>query len=145
MDSRQRDELVYLERGSELTLSFSPGNHTIIQLELEEAAHTDYTERPDLAISASGLQIHGNAVTVRVYSQGAVGSPETTLEIWDSNDKSVGVSRVPAMRAPLELNPNWVDIEVIVPPGTDLSSGTIRIDPTSKLEQITRKNTELRW
>lgn len=145
MDSRQRDELVYLERGSELTLSFSPGNYTLIQLELEEPAQTDYSERPDLAISATGIQVNGNEVTVRVYSQGAVGSPETTLEVWNSSDRSVGVSRVPAMRAPLELNPNWLDIKVIVPPGTDLSSGTIRIDPQYRIEQITRKNTEVRW
>ncbi len=145
MDSRQRDEVVYLERGSELTLSFSPLTNTLIHLELEEPAQTDYSERPDLAISASGIRVNGDEVTIRVYSQGAAGTPETTLEVWNATGQSVGVTPVPAMRAPVDLSPNWVDIKVKVPPGTDLSSGTVKIDPQGKIEQITEKNTEVRW
>jgi len=145
MDSRQRDEVVYLERGSELTLSFSPRTNTLIHLELEEPAITYYSERPDLAISESGIRINGDEVTVRVYSQGAVGTPETTLEVWDTNGESVGVTRVPAMNAPVDLSPNWVDIKVKIPLDTDLSSGIIRIDPQGKIEQITRSNTLITW
>jgi hypothetical protein len=145
MDSRQRDEVVYLERGSELTFSFSSRTNTLIHLELEEPAQTDYSERPDLAISESGIRVKGDEVTIRVYSQGAVGTPETTLEVWNATGESVGVTPVPAMRAPVDLSPNWVDIKVKVPPGTDLSSGTVRIDPRWEIEQITEKNTEVRW
>jgi hypothetical protein len=145
MDSRQRNEVVYLEQGNELTLSFSPRTTTLIHLELQEPAITDYSERPDLAISASGIRINGNEVTIRIYSQGAIGTPETTLELWNASGESVGVSPVPAMSAPVDLSPNWVDIKVKVPPGTDLSSGTVRIDPHGEIEQITEKNTEVKW
>ncbi len=145
MDSRQRDEVVYLERGSELKLSFEPQKNTLVHLELEEAAKTDYSERPDLAISASGIRIHGDEVIIRVYSQGAVGTPETTLEVWNASGESVGTAPVPAMKAPVDLNPNWLDIRVQVPAATDLSSGIIRIDPQGEIKQITGKNTEVKW
>jgi hypothetical protein len=49
------------------------------------------------------------------------------------------------MEAPLDLNPNWVDIKLAVPPGTDLSSGSIQVDPEKKITQITRINTTVTW
>ena len=114
-------------------------------LELLEPAQTAYEERPDLAISSSGIQIDENEVTVRVYSQGAVASPESTLELKNARGESVGTMPVPAMEAPLDLNPNSGDRKLTVPPGTDLSSGSIQVDPEKKITQITRINTLVQW
>ena len=84
-------------------------------------------------------------MTVRVYNQGAVGTPETTLELKNAKGETVGTQRVPAMEAPLNLDPNWMDIKLTVQPGTDLSSGSIQIDPQKKITQITRLNTIVKW
>jgi hypothetical protein len=145
IDTERSEEIAYLERGSEVDLSFASRKNTIIRLELVEPAQTGYGERPDLAIGSSGIKIDGNEVRVRVYSQGAVGTPETTLELKNARGETVGIQPVPAMEAPLNLDPNWMDIKLTVPPGTDLSSGSIQIDPQKKITQITRLNTLVKW
>ena len=144
IDTDASERTVYLERGCELDLSFAPGKYSIIKLDLEEPAHTDYAERPDLAICASGISIKGNKVTVRVYSQGAIGSPETLLELKDASGKRITSAVVPALEAPLDLVPRWVDITLEVPPGTDLSYGSVEVDPNKKITQITRLNTKVK-
>ncbi len=145
IDTERTEAFVYAERGTELNLSFASRKNTIIRLELLEPAQTTYEERPDLAISSSRIQIDGNEVTVRVYSQGAIASPETTLELKNAMGDSVVTVPVPPMEAPMDLNPNWVDIKLTVPPGTDLSSGSIQVDPEKKITQITRINTLVTW
>jgi hypothetical protein len=145
IDRERDEELVYLERGIELDLSLAPRKNTLIQLELEAPAMTVYEERPDLAICQAGIEIEGNEVTVRVYSQGATGNPETTLELKDAKGEIVATAPVPAMKAPLNLKANWMDINMSVPPGTDLGSGSLQIDPEKKITQITPLNSQVIW
>ena len=145
IDRERNEELIYLERGSELDLSLAPRKKTLIQLELEAPAITVCEERPDLAICQAGIEIEGNEVTVRVYSQGAAGTPETTLELKDAKGKIVATAPVPAMEAPLNLDENWKDISMSVPPGTDLSRGSLQIDPEKKITQITTLNSQITW
>jgi hypothetical protein len=145
IDADASEYTVELERGSELDLSFAPGKYTIIKLELEERAQTDYAERPDLAISASGISIKGNKVTVRVYSQGSMGSPETLVELKDARGKRITTALVPALEAPLDLVPRWVDITMDIPAGINLKTGTVEVDPDKKITQITRLNTIVKF
>ena len=145
IDVEAEEQTVYLERGSVLNLNFPPGNYSVINLELSEPAQSDYHERCDLAISASGIKINGSEVTVRVYSQGAIGSPETLLELRDASAERISTAPVPAMEAPLDLIPRWVDIVLHVPAGTDLRSGSVSVDPDKKITQITKINTEVKW
>ncbi len=111
---------------------------------MDEPAQTDYAERPDLAICASGINIKGNRVTVRVYSQGAIGSPDTILELRDARENRITTAVVPAMEAPLDLVPRWVDVTMEVPAGTDLGNVTVEVDPDKKITQITRLNTKVK-
>ena len=145
IDSGATERVVYLERGSDLKLSFAPNASTIIKLELVEPASTDCSQRPDLAICKSDVKIVGNEVTVRVYSQGAVGTPETTIELRDANGKRLQTAVVPALEAPLDLVARWADIKLVVPTGTDLVHGSVTIDPDKKITQITTRNKEVEW
>jgi hypothetical protein len=145
MDQETSSELLYLERGSELNLSFVSQTHTLVSLELVEPARTAYSQRADLAISSAGLRIEENKVTVRVYSQGGIASPESSLELKDARGELVANVTVPAMEAPLDLSPNWLDVEIPIPADLDLSSGSIEIDPGKKIDQITRLNTRVAW
>ena len=145
IDTEKNERIVYLERGSELNLTFAPRKNSIVNLELAEPAQTDYWERPDLAIGHSGIKIEKGEVNVRVFSQGAISTPETTLELRDADGDLVKTEAVPALDAPLDLIPKWVDIKLEIPIGTDLSSGSIVVDPENKITQITRRNTVVKW
>lgn len=144
MDVEASERSLYLEKGSELELGFAPGKNTILRLELQEPAQTDYSERPDLAICASGISIEETRVKVRVYSQGSTGSPETLLALMDASGKRISTSLVPPLDPPLDLVPKWVDVFLEVPEGTDLNEKTVVVDPDHKITQITRLNSSVR-
>ncbi|MBT3384551.1 MAG: LamG domain-containing protein [Prolixibacteraceae bacterium] len=145
IDTEITERIVYLESSSELDITFESRKNTIINLELSEPAQTDYWERPDLAISRAGIKIEKGEVNVRVYSQGAIGTPETTLELRDANGELIKTAQVPAMKPPLDLIPKWVNIKFNVAVDTDLSGGSVIVDPNNKITQITRKNTVIDW
>ncbi|HZG24277.1 MAG TPA: LamG-like jellyroll fold domain-containing protein, partial [Chitinophagaceae bacterium] len=125
MDKGGKERLVRLERGESLRLAFAPGKHAIVQLELVEPAGTDYKERPDLGISPTDVKVKGNEVSVRVYSLGAINSPATTLVLKDSRGKIVAKAAVPSLKAPVELLPEWTEVKLAVPAGTNLASGSL--------------------
>jgi hypothetical protein len=144
MDVGASERTLYLEKGSEVELGFAAGKNTILRLELQEPAQTDYSERPDLAICASGISMEKNSVKVRVYSQGSTGSPETLLALMDASGKRISTSLVPPLDPPLDLVPKWVDVILEVPEGTDLNETTVEVDPDQKIIQITRLNSTVR-
>jgi hypothetical protein len=145
IDKELMENVVYLERGSDMEITFIPRKNTIVSMELVEPAETNYWERPDLAIGSSDLKIENNKLSIRVHNLGATESPETSLELRDAYGKTVKKVQVPTLAAPLDLIPKWVEINIMVPDGTDLTSGSIEIDPDKKIIQITRKNNIVRW
>jgi len=144
IDADETRRTVNLERGSVLDLRFTPGKYSILKLELDEPAQTDYAERPDLAICPSGISIIGNRITVRVYSQGATNSPETLIELKDAMGRRISTAVIPALEPPLDLTPRYVDIVMGIPQGADLNNGSVEVDPDHKITQITRLNTIVR-
>lgn len=82
---------------------------------------------------------------VRVSSLGAIDSPSTTMILRDAKGNTVASATIPPMKAPLDLVPKWADITIRVLDGTDLSSGSVEIDPDHKLNQITRDNDIVKW
>jgi hypothetical protein len=145
MDEISTEEIFNLETGDEISVSFASKQYTLIRLELIEPAETGTAERPDLAICPSGIRIDGNTVKVRVYSQGAVSSPECLIVLRDANGEVAATAVIPELPAPLELNANWIELQLSCSQGTDLSRGSVQIDPEGIVEQITRQNTLVTW
>jgi hypothetical protein len=145
IDSLATESVVDLERGESLNLVFAPRKYNIVSMELIEAAEKGYWELPDLGIGKDDVKISDNKVIVRVHSLGAVASPVTTLELKDAKGKLVATAPVPSLEAPLDLKPRWTDITLSLSEGTDLSSGTVQVDPERKIKQITRRNTIVKW
>ena len=141
IDHDDSKQTVYVENGTELDLSLAPGAYNIIHFELEEPSQTSYAERPDLAICASGISIKNSEITARVYSQGAVGSPETILVLKDASGKRIASAVVPALEAPLDLIPRWHDVTLQVPAGAEMGQATLEVDADQEINQITRMNT----
>ncbi len=70
---------------------------------------------------------------------------QTTLQVKDAKGNIVAMASVPALKAPLDLVPQWTDVKVTVPKGTDLTTGSIQLDPDKKMIQITRLNDYVKW
>lgn len=52
---------------------------------------------------------------------------------------------VPALKAPLDLVPEWIELKITVPKGSDISNGSVQLDPEKKMDQITRLNDYIKW
>ncbi len=137
--------MLHLERGESLKLTFAPGKNSLVQLELVEPASTSYKERADVGISSTDVKVKGNEVTVRVYSLGAINTPTTALVLKDANGRTITSAMVPSLKAPLDLVPKWTEIKMNVPLGTDLTRGSVQLDPEKKMVQITRVNDVVKW
>jgi hypothetical protein len=144
-DSDMIESVVYLERGEPVSLVFAPRKYSIVTLALAEPAEKGYWELPDPGIGPEDVTISGNNVTIRVHNLGAIASAETTLELRDAKGIKVGTTSVPPIEAPLDLKPRRIDIKLNIPKGTDLKSGSVRLDPEQKLKQITRRNDTVKW
>lgn len=145
IDSKSEERTVYLERGSDLELTFTSRENTIVNMELIKPAETDYWERSDLAIGISDIKIVGDKVIIQVHNLGAIESPETNLELRDGNGELVKEMSVPSLSAPLDLIPKWVEISIGIPAGTDLTNGRVEVDPDKEIVEITRKNNTVSW
>jgi hypothetical protein len=145
IDGAATEWVADLTRAEKIDLVFPPRELSIVTMELIEPATIGYRDRADLGIGKDDVRIQGNNVTVRVYNIGAVESSQTILELRDANGQVVAVRDVPPVEAPLDLIPRWQEVKITVPEGTDLSRGSIIVDPKNKIPQITRKNTILEW
>ena len=144
-DSGITERLVYLENGEILNIGLKPRMYNIINMELVEAAETDYWERPDLGINPGDVKISGKKVSVRIYNLGAVKSPVAGLELKDAKGNMIAKAIVPPIEAPVDLIPKFIDLTFTFPEDTDLSNGSVQIDPEGKIIQITRRNDLARW
>lgn len=144
-DAEVNEKVLQLDRGSEIECAFAPRKNTVLQLELIAPSKNTPWKLPDLAINKKSVKICKNEVTVRVYSQGAVATPEAVLELHDATGRKVKTALIPLLEAPLDLVPRWTDVKITVPEGTDLSHGIVLIDPDKKINQITRKNAVVEW
>ena len=140
IDSIIQEQVLELEKGSEINVQFSPLKNTIINLVLEEPNKTPYWKLPDLAIHSKYMLQSENEIKVRVYNQGAIKSPSTTIEIRDLSGKTIAKSVVPEIEAPLDLVPKYMEIQLKIPKDFQLTGCKIIVDPDEKIKQITRSN-----
>ena len=145
IDSHYSEKIIELKSGEKLGLTFMPRQHTIIQMELIEPHPIEYQRRADLGIGKNDIKIDGNGVVVRIHSLGEADVPETTAELRDSEGNIVVTKKIPSLEAPLDLVPSWTEIRMEVPEGTDISRGSVIIDPHQMIPQISRTNTIVKW
>jgi hypothetical protein len=145
IDGDATESIVRFARGESLRLLFTRRKYNIVSLELIEPSEKGYWDLPDLGIGPEDVKIMGNQVTVRVHNIGAKPSSETVIEVRDAKGAVAAYAMVPPLDAPLDLKPRWKDITISVAHGTDLSSGTIEIDPEQKTGQISRINDIIKW
>jgi hypothetical protein len=137
-----KTEMVALERGNGLGLTFAPHATSSVTLTLVEKG-TAYWSRPDLGIGNDDVVIRGRTATVTVHSLGAADSPATEVHWLDKAGKSLGSAKVPQLKAPNDLLPKTFTITIKAPPGRDLDGSSIVVDPDNVIKEITRLNNRL--
>jgi hypothetical protein len=145
IDSGETTQSIELRRGSEIPFRFSPRQYNIVTLKLIEPSPKTPWELPDLAMGPEDIRVNGNRITFRVHNIGATGSPETTFELRGAGGMLVATGAVPPLEAPVDLIPRWKDITVTIDRVTDLSHGSLVLDPEERIREITRKNTKIIW
>ena len=130
---------VKLERSADLAVEFAPRATTILTLKLKTPG-TPYWSRPDLGIERGDVIRRDDALLVKVHSLGSVPSLETTMVCKDRSGRVVASAIIPSLEAPFDLRPRAVEVILHLPAGTDVTGGTVQIDPEQKQEEITRRN-----
>jgi hypothetical protein len=127
-------------RGIELTLP--PRATTVLTLKLKTPG-TPYWSRPDLGFSREDVSVQGREVRVNVHSLGSVPAPETVVAFRQAG-RIVATVAVPALAAPVDLQPKTTEVVLTLPAGADPAGGVIEIDPEHTLEEITVLNNRVR-
>jgi len=128
-----------IERSSEIPVTFAAATCTVIQLR-RASSGVPYWQRPDVGIGRDDVRVNGNLVRVTVHSLGAVPAPPSTVVVRDGNGRALASARVPAIAAPSDLKPRTAVVELPVPAGVGLAGGTVSIDTSAGVKEITRVN-----
>jgi len=145
IDGEVAESVVYLERGGSVNLHFVERKYNIVSLELIEPSEKGYWDLPDLGIGPDDIKINGKQIIVKVHNIGGAKSSETIMEVEDAKGNITATVIVPPIEAPLDLEPRWKDIVISVTDGTDLTSGSVQIDPERKTGQISHQNDIVKW
>jgi hypothetical protein len=125
-------------RTTGLTFAFEPRAAATIVLTLKKPGAA-YWGRPDLGISRWDVAARGNEVLIKVHSLGAAAAPAAEIALL-CGGKEAARAAVPAMTVPSDLQPRVADVQLRAPAGTVLKGCVVEIDPSRKLEEITRVN-----
>jgi hypothetical protein len=126
------------ERTRAIELTLPPRATTVLTLKLKTPG-TPYWSRPDLAISREDISVLGREVRVNVHSLGSVPAPETVVAFRQAG-RIVATVAVPALAAPVDLQPKTTKVVLTLPAGTDPAGGAVEIDPEHTLLEITVRN-----
>ena len=139
IDEVRREETVRLERSRSVAVRFVPKQSTILELELVSESQSQW-QRPDLGIGRDDLRISGDQIEVTVHSLGSVPAPAGQLVLEDRSGRQVAAVEVPALEAPLDLEPRTAVVTLPVPAGAGALSGySVRVE-LAQQEEITERN-----
>ncbi|HUD28217.1 MAG TPA: LamG-like jellyroll fold domain-containing protein [Novosphingobium sp.] len=128
---------VELERSGSLPVSFAAGTTTVMTFALKQKAATQPEDRPDLGIGADDVVRKGNRIGVTVHSLGSVPAPAGTATLETAEGKVLASTAIPALAAPLDLQPRTATVTLPVPTGT---VGPLHVRVSTGAPEVTRRN-----
>jgi hypothetical protein len=128
---------VSLERSATIPVSFAPHTPTELEFTLAEPT-TPVDQRPDLGIGADDVHMKGRTVEATIHSLGSVAVPGGTATLVDSTGKAIATAPIPALAAPLDLQPKTATIRLTIPAGA--KPDTLRIALPGDAPEVTRMN-----
>jgi len=130
-------------RTQAVELTFAPRAATVLTFRLKTPG-TPYWSRPDLGLDPNDVKIDGHGLSVTVHGLGSVPSPATEVVFRDASGAIRVRADVPAVAAPIELQPKTVTVTLRLPEDVDFRGGSVEIDPDHRLEEITRLNNKVK-
>jgi hypothetical protein len=127
------------ERSRDLEITFPPHTTTVLELKLVEKG-VPYWSRPDLGIGADDVKVDGNRVKVTVHSLGSVDAPTSKVVLRDKAGKVLASAAVPSIKAPLDLFPKTASVVLILPAAADWKGGSVTVESSGEVPEITQMN-----
>ena len=132
------------ERSKSVDITFAPHTTTVLELKLKEKG-VPYWSRPDLGIDKDDVKVEGNHVRVTVHSLGAVDAPTAKVVLRDSSGKVLATAKTSPMKPPVDLVPKTQTVSLTVPAGSELKAGSVSIEMSGKLPEITQMNNRVQF
>ncbi len=129
---------IELERTRELDVTFGL-RETSIELTLVSPG-VPYWSRPDLGIAERDVRVSGAVVEVTVHSLGSVDAPASRVVLTGRDGRVLASAPVPALRAPIDLQPKKAVVRLNVPRDAQAAGLTVTIESRGPLPEITRRN-----
>ncbi|MQP75159.1 LamG domain-containing protein [Stenotrophomonas sp. MYb238] len=142
IDGRAQVREVALERSASTTLRFAPKQAQVFEFE-RVAAGTPVETRADLGIGRGDLQIVDGRVRLTVHSLGHVATRPGQAVIEDARGREVARVAIPALEAPLDLQPRTATVELALPAGFDRNGASVRVLQEGDAEEVTLLNNRL--
>ena len=135
---------VDFERSSSLDISFPPHTTTVLELKLVQKG-VPYWSRPDLGIDPEDVKVEGKTMKVTVHSLGSVDAPAAKVVLRDRSGKVLASGKSPALKAPLDLAPKTAVVSLALPSGADWKGGSVAIESSGELPEITQRNNRVEF
>jgi hypothetical protein len=132
------------ERSKSLDVTFAPHTTTVLELKLVSKG-VPYWSRPDLGIDPDDVKVEGNRMKVTVHSLGAVDAPSAAVVLRDRDGKVIARARAAPLKAPLDLLPKTETVSLSLPSGADWKGGSVSIEISGKLPEITQMNNRVQF
>jgi hypothetical protein len=132
------------ERSTSLDFTFAPRTTTVLELKLVEKG-VPYWSRPDLGIGADDVKVEGNRMKVTVHSLGSVDAPASKVVLRDRSGKVLASAKAEALKAPIELLPKTEVVSLTVPQGADFKGGSVSVEMSGKVPEITQMNNRVQF
>jgi hypothetical protein len=132
------------ERSSSLDVTFAPHTTTVLELKLVDKG-VPYWSRPDLGIDPEDVKADGNRMNVTVHSLGAVDAPSAKVVLRNRDGKVLASANAAPLKAPLDLLPKAEVVSLAIPAGADWKGGSITIEVSGRLPEITRMNNRVQF
>ena len=136
-DSQTRTET--FERSRDIAITFPPRTTTVLELKLVKKG-VPYWSRPDLGIDRDDVKIANGSMKVTVHSLGGVDAPAAMVVVRDRAGKVLAQVKTPPLKAPLDLVPKTATVALKLPSKFDLSGGSVTIESTGGVPEITQLN-----
>jgi len=132
------------ERSTSLDFTFAPHTTTVLELKLVEKG-VPYWSRPDLGIGTDDVRVEGNRMKVTVHSLGSVDAPASKIVLRDAVGKVLATAHAAALKAPLDLVPKTEVVSLSLPHNTDWKGGSVSVEISGKLPEITQMNNKVQF
>jgi hypothetical protein len=137
-------QMVDFERSGTLDVTFAPHTTTVLELKLVEKG-VPYWSRPDLGIDPGDVKTEGRTIKVTVHSLGSVDAPASKVVLRDRTGKVLATANAAPLKAPLDLVPKTEVVSLKLPAKADWSGGSVTIESSGNLPEITQRNNRVQF